>query len=134
MPDGSRIARVWNHTWGYAGTPDLIGRHHCGLTLLSDFKTSTRPYYRCSGNQVPAYAMLGYKKYKKCVRQLCLYKLAVEEMFDIKIDLLQIIVGLPKPGEAQMFFIREEEIALETERALGFCARFWEHHGELVAP
>jgi hypothetical protein len=120
-----RLARVWSWLWGYAGTPDLIGRHRRGLTLLGDFKTSTQPYYRCSGRQVPAWKQIGFKKYKKTVRQLCAYKLAVEELFDLRIDALQIIVGLPAPGESQMFYIQGPELELETETFKQMALKFW---------
>jgi hypothetical protein len=123
--DPDRLARVWSWRWGYAGTPDLIGKHRRGLTLLGDFKTSNQPYYRCSGRQVPAWKQWGYKKYKKTVRQLCAYKLAVEELLDLHIDALQIIVGLPKAGESQMFYISGPELELETESFKQLAAAFW---------
>ena len=133
--DGVRLARVWSTRWGFAGVPDLIGRHRQGLTILSDFKTCARPYYRHSGGPIPNHCRLGYLKYKKCVRQLCLYRLAVKETLGLDIDALQIIVGLPKPGEAQMFFIRPHEMELETEKAKQQAIRFWERYGagELAA-
>jgi hypothetical protein len=123
--DPERLARVWSWLWGYAGTPDLIGRHRRGLVLLGDFKTSNQPYYRCSGSQVPAFKRTGYMKYKKTVRQLCAYKLAVEEMLDLHIDALQIIVGLPQSGAAQMFFIQGPELELETQAFKQLAASFW---------
>ncbi len=127
--DPDRLARVWSWRWGYAGTPDLIGKHRRGLTILGDFKTSNQPYYRCSGKQVPAWKQTGYKKFRKTVRQLCAYKLAAEEMLDIHIDALQIIVGLPQQGEAQMFFIQGPDLELETEKFKQMCKAFWERCG-----
>lgn len=123
--DPDRLARVWSWQWGYAGTPDLIGQHRRGLTVLGDFKTSNQPYYRCSGSQVPAFKQTGFKKYKKTVRQLCAYKLAAEEMLGVHIDALQIIVGLPALGEAQMFFIQNHELELEMEAFKQLAAQFW---------
>ena len=130
-PDGHRLARVWSTLWGFAGTPDLLGRHRCGLNILGDFKTSTRPYFRCSGRSVPEYKRIGYLKYKKTVRQLCAYRLAMMEMFDIQIDALQIIVGLPENGKAQMFFIRKHEIELETLAFKKSAMRFWDRQNRL---
>jgi hypothetical protein len=127
--EGVRLARVWSATWGVAGVPDLIGRHRRGLTILSDFKSSLRPYYRHSGGPIPNHCRTGYLKFKKTTRQLCLYRLAVKETLGIDIDALQIIVGLPTPGESQMFFIRPHEIELETEKAKQQCVRFWNRYG-----
>jgi hypothetical protein len=123
--DPDRLARVWSWQWGYAGTPDLIGKHRRGLTILGDFKTSNQPYYRCSGSQVPAFKRTGYLKFRKTVRQLCAYKLAVEEMLDLHIDALQIIVGLPAAGESQMFYISGPDLELETENFKQLAAAFW---------
>ena len=133
--DGVRLARVWSSVWGFAGVPDLIGRHRNGLLVLSDFKTSTRPYFRASGSTIPAHCHVGYLKYKKTVRHLCLYRLAIKEVLGLDIDALQIIVGLPKAGESQMFYIRDNEIALETERAKQSCLAFWTRYelGALAA-
>lgn len=133
--DPDRLARVWSWLWGYAGTPDLMGKHRRGLTILGDFKTSNNPYYRCSGRQVPAYKQWGYKKYKKTVRQLCAYKLAAEEMLGITIDALQIIVGLPAAGESQMFLIQGPELELETEAFKQLAAQFWQkRRGQRLQP
>lgn len=124
-----RLARVWSWLWGVAGTPDLMGRHRRGLNLLGDFKTSNQPYFRCSGERVPQWKMTGYLKYKKTVRQLCAYKLCVEEMLGIHIDALQIIVGLPEPGEAQMFYIKGPELELETQAFKVLARQFWMQQG-----
>jgi hypothetical protein len=126
--NGKRLARVWSERWGFAGTPDLLARRHNNLLILGDFKTSTKPYYRCSGSRVPQWKLGGYLKYKKTVKQLCAYKLAFEEMFDVKIDYLQIIVGLPEIGQSQMFFIRKVEMETETELFKRACVRFWQKH------
>ena len=123
--DPDRLARVWSWQWGFAGTPDLIGRHRRGLTILGDFKTSNQPYFRCSGTQVPAWKRTGYMKFRKTVRQLCAYKIAVEEMLDLHIDALQIIVGLPQSGESQMFYIQGPDLELETENFKQLAAAFW---------
>jgi hypothetical protein len=133
--DPDRLARVWSWLWGYAGTPDLIGRHRRGLTILGDFKTSNQPYYRCSGKQVPAWKQTGYKKFRKTVRQLCAYKLAAEEMLDVRIDALQIIVGLPQRGESQMFYIQGPDLELETENFKQLAIQFWQERrgAQLVA-
>jgi len=128
--NGERLPRVWSTQWGVAGTPDVLARHRRGLLILSDFKTATRPYYRPDGGaKVPTFHQIGYLKYKKTVRQLCLYRLAIKETLGLHVDRLQIIVGLPKPGVAQMFYVSEIEMAQETERAKQYCVRFWERFG-----
>lgn len=128
--DPDRLARVWSNVWGYSGTPDFIGvTKEKRLTVLGDFKTSNQPYFRCSGTLVPMHRKTGFLKYKKTVRQLCAYKMAVEEMFPhIRIDGLQIVVGLPKSGESQQFWISEAEIARETETFKQTCQHFWTKH------
>ena len=123
--DPDRLARVWSWLWGYAGTPDLIGRHRRGLVILGDFKTSSCPYVRWSGTAVPQWARTGWMKYRKTVRQLCAYKLAVEEMLDLQVDALQIIVGLPKAGQSQMFYIKGPELERETEAFKNLVHQFW---------
>lgn len=128
--DPNRLARVWSALWGYAGTPDLIATRR-GLNILGDFKTSTRPYFRCSGSKVPQHHEVGYKKYVKTVRQLCAYRLAIQEVLGIEIDKLQIIVGLPKAGEAQQFFVHGPEIERETETVKRMAVQFWEKFGQI---
>lgn len=128
--DPDRLARVWSAVWGYAGTPDLIARRR-GLTILGDFKTSTRPYFRCSGDRVPQHHEVGYKKYVKTVRQLCAYRLAIQEVLEIPIDGLQIIVGLPEAGKAQQFFVHGPEMERETETVKRMAVQFWQRFGQL---
>jgi hypothetical protein len=127
--DPARLARVWSATWGYAGTPDLIARRR-GTTILGDFKTSNRPYYRCHGTKVPRHHETGYKKYVKTVRQLCAYRLAIQEVLGIEIHGLQIIVGLPGAGEAQQFYIQGPEMERETESVKRAAVEFWKLHGQ----
>lgn len=129
--DPDRLARVMSATWGFAGTPDLIGERR-GLTILGDFKTSTKPYFRCSGERVPAHHAVGFKKYRKTVRQLICYTIAVEEMFDIHIDALQIMVALPKAGDSQSFLIdrRSVEFERELEIVKRASVQFWREFGD----
>jgi hypothetical protein len=130
-PEGNpeRLARVWSAVWGYAGTPDLIARRR-GVTVLGDFKTSTREYYRCHGDKVPRHHETGYKKYVKTVRQLCAYRLAIQEVLDLQIDALQIIVGLPQAGRAQQFYIQGPELERETENVKRSAVQFWKQYGQ----
>lgn len=127
--DPDRLARVWSAVWGYAGTPDLIARRR-GVTILGDFKTSTREYYRCHGDKVPRHHETGYKKYVKTVRQLCAYRLAIQEVLDLEIHALQIIVGLPQAGKAQQFYIQGPELERETENVKRAAVQFWKQHGQ----
>lgn len=132
--DPDRLARVWSLLWGFSGTPDLIARRSNSMTILGDFKTSSKPYYRCSGNKVPAFKEVGFKKYKKTVRQLCGYKLAIKETLDIDINALQIIVGLPGRNEAQMFYIHGMELEVEMENFKKAAISFWENFSGCVQP
>lgn len=130
--DPHRLARVWSASWGFAGTPDLIARRR-GLTILGDFKTSTRPYFRCHGERVPRHHATGYKKLLKTIRQLCAYTLAVEEILPgIHIDALQILVALPETDETQSFYIerRSAEFARECETIKRAAVQFWQHFGQ----
>lgn len=130
--DPRRLARVISPTWGLAGTPDLIAARR-GLTILGDYKTSTKPYYRCSGEQVPAHKAVGFKKYRKTVRQLIAYTLAIEETLPgITIDLLQILVALPEAGQVQSFLIERGSVEYERELEVVKQAsvRFWTEFGQ----
>lgn len=130
--DPDRLARVISPTWGLAGTPDLIAQRR-GMTVLGDYKTSTKPYYRCSGNQVPAHKAVGFKKYRKTVRQLIAYTLAIEETLPgVRVDLLQIFVALPEPGNVQSFFIQRGSVEFERELEVVKQAsfRFWTEYGQ----
>jgi hypothetical protein len=130
--DPTRLARVWSLAWGFSGTPDLIARRINQLLMLGDFKTSKDPYYRCSGDKVPQFKENGFKKYKKTVRQLCAYRLAIKETLGLEIDHLQIIVGLPQPGKAQMFYVHGAELELETENFKKAAIKFWENFEGIV--
>ena len=130
--DEHRLARVWSTRWGFAGTPDLIARRR-GLTILGDFKTSTRPYFRCHGERVPRHHATGYKKLLKTIRQLCAYTLAVEEILpDIHIDALQILVALPGAGDTQSFYVdrRSAEFSRECESVKQAAVQFWQCFGQ----
>lgn len=124
--DERRLARVWSEVWGFAGTPDIIGRLKNGKNVLADFKTSNQPYFRPTRNHVPRHRMTGYKKYKKTVRQLCAYNMAIKETLGIDIDEFHIIVGLRNVDDAQSFWIDQSEIARETESFKKLCTAFWE--------
>lgn len=130
--DPNRLARVWNTTWGYGGTPDLIAVRQGGTVVLGDLKTSTRPYYRPAGRQVPQHQAVSYKKYKKAVRQLCAYRLAIRQTLELDIHALQIIVALPQAGEAQQFYIQGAEMEYETEKFKQAAAQFWQTFGSSV--
>lgn len=130
--DPHRLARVWNTTWGYGGTPDVIAVRKGGTVVLGDLKTSTRPYYRPSGSAVPAHQQVSFKKYKKAVRQLCAYKMAIEETLELEVHALQILVALPEKGKAQQFYIQGAELELETERFKQAAVTFWNTYGSSV--
>ena len=126
--DPNRLARVWSPTWGFAGTPDLIAVRN-GVRVVGDFKTSSKPYFRCHGSKVPKYQELGFKKYKKTVRQLCAYRLAIKEILGLETDALHIIVGLPEAGVAQQFWIQGPELEYETEQFKRLSVEFWQKFG-----
>jgi hypothetical protein len=129
--EGERIARVWSSIWGFAGVPDVIGR--CGnINSLDDFKSSERPYVRCVGAPVADHQKTGYLKYKKTVKQLCAYKLAIEETLGIEIHRIRIIVGLPQTNNSQIFTVSPTEIAQETEAFKKACAEFWRAQASFV--
>lgn len=124
--DPHRLARVWNTTWGYGGTPDLIAVRKGGTVVLGDLKTSTRPYYRPGGRAVPQHQAIAYKKYKKAVRQLCAYRMAIRETLELDVHALQIIVALPEQGKAQQFYIQGAELEYESEKFKQAAAQFWQ--------
>lgn len=133
------LARVWSAIWGFAGTPDIIGKHRRHGLVLGDFKSSSRPYYRpARGARVPGHCRTGYLKYKKTVRQLCCYRVAVHETLGILPERLVIYVGLPSQGEAQQFWIDEREVDQETEAikktSLAFWSKQWLPAGCLPPP
>lgn len=130
--DPHRLARVWSTVWGYAGTPDLIARRR-GLTILGDFKTSSRPYFRVHGRRVPRHHATGYKKLLKTIRQMIAYTLAVEEILpDLHIDAVQIMVALPAAGDTQSFLVerRSAEFARECETVKQAAVQFWQRFGQ----
>jgi hypothetical protein len=132
--DPDRLARVWSTVWGFSGTPDLIARRSKGVNVLGDFKTAARPYFRCHGSAVPNHKKTGYKKYKKTVRQLCAYRIAIKETLGIDIHALQIIVGLPQPGKAQMFYVQGTELEIETENVKRAAVMFWSQYSGCTVP
>ncbi|MCE2836206.1 MAG: hypothetical protein LW834_04380 [Cyanobium sp. 49614_E6] len=129
--DPKRLARVWSPSWGFAGTPDLIAVRN-GVRVVGDFKTSNKPYFRCHGSRVPKHQELGYKKYKKTVRQLCAYRLAIREILGLETDALHISVGLPQEGKAQQFWVQGPELEYETEQFKRMSVEFWQRFGETV--
>jgi hypothetical protein len=84
---------------------------------------------RCCGNKVPKHQELGFKKYKKTVRQLCAYRLAIKEILGLETDALHIIVGLPQEGKAQQFWVQGPELEYETEQFKKLAVDFWKRFG-----
>lgn len=124
-----RLPRVWSYRLGCSGTPDLLGRRR-GRICLGDFKTSKRPYVQAGAGEVVKYGDgLGYKSYKKTVRQLICYAFCIEETLGITVDDFQIIVGL-RDGH-QILEVPEWEIAMERWSVLSMAQRFWNAYGEL---
>lgn len=115
------ISRVWSHTYGYTGCPDLIGVRN-GITILSDFKTSVSPYCRHWPSRLPTelrgdrFAFSGAMKYHKCARQLAAYALAVQETIGVTIDSAQILVSTPELD--QCFMIHGDELCRHTHQWL----------------
>lgn len=124
--DPDCLARVWSTAWGFAGTPDLLSfcKQRSGH-VLSDFKTSKEPYYQpVGGSPVPSGCGYGFKKYKKTVRQLCLYDLAIQETLGLEVCDYQIVVGTPTG--TQSLWVPAYERRQEMETAKRLCMRFWE--------
>jgi|GEM_PF-1127988 hypothetical protein len=132
--DPRRLARVWSSTWGYSGTPDLISHsdEHGGY-VLSDFKTAKAPYFQAQRSiPVPSGQGTNFKKYKKTVRQLCLYAEAIKETLNIEIAKLHIIVGTPTG--AREYWVDPWEREQERANALRLCQQFWNSVHELRQP
>jgi len=63
-------------------------------------------------------------KYAKCATQLAAYAFALEETLDIKIDLVEILVGTPHI--TQKFFIHGDELARYKTKFLQKVRKFYE--------
>jgi hypothetical protein len=123
--DPHRLARVWSNTYGFAGTPDGVGVRR-GKNVLIDYKTSKIPYFQPQpGERVGWSDGLGFKKYKKTVRQLCLYAIALQETLGVIVDEIEIIVGLRGDQPAQHLKVRQDEIEQERRTAIRLCQEFW---------
>ena len=98
------VARVWgcdDEGRAWAGAPDIIGFVKDKLTL-ADLKTSVKPYSRKwpkdheKGSQPWRDLLGGYMKYKKTLKQLAAYDLAIQQTLNITVDQAAIFVSTPK--------------------------------------
>ena len=97
------VARVWgadNEGRAWAGAPDIIGFVKDKLTL-ADLKTSVKPYSRKwpkdyeKGSQPWRDLLGGYMKFKKTLKQLAAYDLAIQQTLNITVDQAAILVSTP---------------------------------------
>jgi hypothetical protein len=97
------VARVWGcdpdgRAW--AGAPDIIGVVNNKLTL-ADLKTSVKPYSRKWPKDLekgsPEWRDLlgGHLKFKKTLKQLAAYDLAITQTLGIKVQQAAILVSTP---------------------------------------
>lgn len=117
------ISRIWSHTHGYAGCPDLVGLRN-GIAILCDFKTSVGPYSRWFPKEDNHGSFGGWSKYQKCAIQLGAYSIALEETLDISIDAAQILVSTPETD--QSFLIFGDEMQRHRTKWLQRVRQFYE--------
>lgn len=97
------VARVWgcdSEGRAWAGAPDIIAVANNKLTL-ADLKTSVKPYSRRwpdnkeKGTPEWRDLMGGHMKFKKTLKQLAAYDLAITQTLDIKVQQAAILVSTP---------------------------------------
>jgi len=97
------VARVWgcdDEGRAWAGAPDIIGVVGGKLTL-ADLKTSVKPYSRRWPKDLekgsPEWRDLlgGHMKFKKCLKQLAAYDLAITQTLGMTVQQAAILVSTP---------------------------------------
>ena len=97
------VARVWgcdDEGRAWAGAPDIIGVVGGKLTL-ADLKTSVKPYSRKWPKDLekgsPEWRDLlgGHLKFKKCLKQLAAYDLAITQTLGMTVQQAAILVSTP---------------------------------------
>jgi hypothetical protein len=97
------VARVWgcdDQGRAWAGAPDIIGVVNNKLTL-ADLKTSVKPYSRKWPKDLekgsPEWRDLlgGHLKFKKCLKQLAAYDLAITQTLGMTVQQAAILVSTP---------------------------------------
>ena len=97
------VARVWgcdDEGRAWAGAPDIIGVVGGKLTL-ADLKTSVKPYSRRWPKDLekgsPEWRDLlgGHLKFKKCLKQLAAYDLAITQTLGMTVQQAAILVSTP---------------------------------------
>lgn len=97
------VARVWgcdSEGRAWAGAPDIIGVVNNKLTL-ADLKTSVKPYSRKwpkdleKGSPEWRDLLSGHMKFKKTIKQLAAYDLAIEQTLGMTVQQAAILVSTP---------------------------------------
>jgi len=105
------VARVWgcdDEGRAWAGAPDIIAVANNKLTL-ADLKTSVKPYSRRwpdnkeKGTPEWRDLMGGHMKFKKTLKQLAAYDIAITQTLDIRVQQAAILVSTP--ARTQIFKI-----------------------------
>ena len=126
------VARVWgkdDEGRSWAGAPDIIGYTNKGDLTLGDLKTSVKPYYRHwptakKGSQEWREGIGGHMKYKKTVKQLAAYDLAIQQTLGIKVDQAAILVSTPV--RTQIFKISRKFLDMVAQDWLKIVATYYE--------
>jgi len=97
------VARVWGcdeEGRSFAGAPDIIGVVNNKLTL-ADLKTSVKPYSRKwpkdleKGSPEWRDLLSGHMKFKKTLKQLAAYDIAIEQTLGMTVQQAAILVSTP---------------------------------------
>ena len=125
------VARVWGQDdegRGWAGAPDIIAYTKKGQLTLGDLKTSVKPYCRKwptapKGSQAWRDGLGGHIKYKKCVKQLAAYDVAIQQTLGIKVDQAAILVSTPE--RTQIFKISRRFLDMVAEDWYKLVAEYY---------
>lgn len=130
------IARVWGHDSegrSWAGAPDIIAEVKGKLTL-ADIKTSVKPYSKKwpkeyeKGSQEWRDLLGGYMKYKKTIKQLAAYDLAIQETLGLKVDQAAILVSTP--NRTQIFKVSRRFLDMLHEDWLKIVKEYYDQMQE----
>jgi hypothetical protein len=127
-----RLARVYSHSLGCSGTPDLIGMRN-GKVVLVDFKTSGKRLYvqPKPGDKLSRDELLGFKAFVKTCRQMIAYSYCIKETLNVDVEEMMIIVGLR--DQTQVLHVEPWRIEQERYTTLALAQEFWRKFAELRA-